>query len=55
MSLDKNELKEAVKEGIEAWLDKQFQTFGKWSLYTLGSMVLAAVVYFVLNSMGWHK
>jgi len=24
--------KEVVKEAIEEWLDKQFATFGKWSL-----------------------
>lgn len=55
MSLDKNELKEAVREGIESWLDKQFQTFGKWSLYTIASVVFGALVYFVLNAMGWHR
>lgn len=47
--------KEAVKEGIQEWLDKQFATFGRWTFYGIMSSAFAGLVYLVLLKMGWAK
>lgn len=47
--------KELIKEAISEWLDKQFATFGKWTLGGIASAAVAALGYFVLTSQGWHK
>jgi hypothetical protein len=53
--LDKNDVKEALKEGMREWLDEKFAIFGKWSLAGLGAMALTALCYFILSLNGWHK
>lgn len=53
--IDDNTKKELIKEAISEWLDKQFATFGKWSLAAVASGVLAALGYWILTSNGWHK
>jgi len=55
MPLSKEEMSKAVEKGIENWMDKQFQTFGRWSFYTFGSIVLVSITYFAMRMMGWHK
>jgi len=45
--------KEAIKEALEEWLDKQFTAFGKWSLKGLVAFALAALVYLWAMSHGW--
>lgn len=47
--------KRIVKEAISEWLDKQFASFGKWSLFGIGAAALGALAYFILTSQGWRK
>ncbi len=37
-------LKDAVKEALSEWLDKQFAKFGRWGLGALASVALAGLV-----------
>lgn len=45
--------KEAIKEAISEWLDKQFIALGKWTLKGFSAMVLAALVYLWAAAHGW--
>lgn len=47
------EQKEAVKEALQEWLDKQFTLFGRWSLRSIGAVLLATLVYMWAASHGW--
>lgn len=49
------DFKEAVKEGIQEWLDKQFASFGRWTFYGIISAALGGTVYLALVKMGWAK
>ena len=53
--IDKDVQKEAVKEALSEWLDKQFATFGKWTLSGILSAALAGAVYLWMASHGWTK
>jgi hypothetical protein len=46
--------KEAIKEAISEWLDKQFITLGKWTLKGIAAMGLAVLVYLWAAAHGWH-
>ncbi len=48
-------LKKVLREALKEWLDEKFAAFGRWSLLSLGALALAAMVYFILISQGWHK
>lgn len=52
-NIDKDVQKEAVKEAIQEWMDKQFATFGRWSFYGIVSMAVAGISYLFLSSHGW--
>ena len=50
--------KEAVKEALQEWLDKQFAMFGKWTLTGLLAAAFVGAVYLWLASKGFvvmHK
>ncbi len=47
--------KEAVKEALQEWLDKQFATFGKWTFTGLVSAAFAGMIYLWLAGHGWVK
>ncbi|MGE6494500.1 hypothetical protein [Cupriavidus metallidurans] len=47
--------KEAVKEGIQEWLNAQFTAFGRWTFYGLLSLAMGGLVYFALTGLGWKK
>jgi hypothetical protein len=47
------EMKKAMKEAIREWLDDQFATFGKWSLYGILAMILVVMTYMALKFAGW--
>ena len=47
--------KDVVKEALQEWLDKQFATFGKWTLSGLMALAFAGLVYLALSGQGWHK
>lgn len=53
--LEKEAAKEAVKEALKEWLDEKFMEFGKWSLGALAAAGLAALVWLILASAGWHR
>lgn len=53
--LQDDKIKEALKEALKEWLDEKYAAFGKYSLGMLGAAALAAAVYFILTSQGWHK
>ena len=52
---EKRIYKEAIKEVLEEWLDKQFALFGKWTVTGLVAMACAGMVYLALSGQGWHK
>jgi len=45
--------KEAIKEAISEWLDKQFISLGKWTLKGIAAMGLAVLVYLWAAAHGW--
>lgn len=55
MPLDPNSkaVKDALKEGLQEWLNDQMAEFGKWSLRTLLALLIAGVVWLALVSSGW--
>lgn len=52
---DAEERKQIVKEALQEWLDKKFETFGKWSARALAAAILVALTYFLLWANGWHR
>jgi len=53
--IDKNIQKEAVKEALQEWMDKQFATLGKWTFGGMASVAFAVMVYLYLAQHGWSK
>ena len=53
MKPNPEETKEAMKEGLQEWLDKKFMEFGKWRLKGITAMVLVGLVYLWAASHGW--
>lgn len=51
---DREEQKALIKEALKEWLDEKFSAFGRWSFYSLASIGLAALFYFVLTINGWQ-
>lgn len=49
----REEFKKALGEAIDAWLDKQFARFGKYSIYAMGAALFAWIAYLYLLSHGW--
>jgi hypothetical protein len=45
--------KEAIKEAINEWLDKQYILFGKWTLRGMASAGLAMFLYGYAAAHGW--
>lgn len=52
--MTREEMKQAVREGIREFLDEKFRQFGKWSLGGLAAMGLAALIYLILTMHGWR-
>jgi|TARA_R110000803_G_scaffold87355_2_gene153981 hypothetical protein len=50
---NKDEHKQAIKEGLQEWLDEKFVEFGKMSLKGFLALILAALVYLWAVSQGW--
>lgn len=51
--LSKTEIKLAMKEALKEWLDEKYLTFGKYSFWSLGGLVLASFIIFILTMNGW--
>ena len=45
--------KEAIKEAINEWLDKQYILFGKWTIRGLASGGLVILLYGYVAAHGW--
>jgi hypothetical protein len=45
--------KEAIKEAINEWLDKQYILFGKWTLRGITSIALGMLLYAYAAAHGW--
>jgi hypothetical protein len=53
--LTQDEVKNALKEGLNEWLDKQFATLGKWTLGGIASLGLAALAYAFFQTKGFSR
>lgn len=53
--IDKDLQKEALKEALTEWLDKQFSAFGKWALRSILAVAFTTLMYLYLMTQGWHK
>jgi|TARA_R110000851_G_scaffold124121_1_gene254227 hypothetical protein len=51
--MNQEDQKQAIKEGLQEWLDSKFIEFGKLSLKGLFAFLLAALVYLWAASQGW--
>ena len=47
-------LRDAIKAGIDNWLDSKFSQVGKWTLRGAAAAALAALTHFIIQ-YGWHK
>ena len=46
--------KEAIKEAISEWLDKQILLVGRWTLKGLASMALVGMFWLYASAHGWN-
>lgn len=46
---DKNLFKDAVKEAVSEWLDRQFLLFGKWSAIGIAAAAFALFVKLLIS------
>lgn len=46
---DLEQHKQVIKEAIKEWLDEKFADFGKWTIKSLGAIILTAVVIYLVN------
>lgn len=58
-NLSREEIKQATKEAIKEWLDEKlkaaYETIGKRLVHSAIALSLAALVYLILWTNGWHK
>ena len=48
-------LEEALDHAIEKWLDKQFSTFGKWTLRGVAAVAFAALAWAYFHTGGFKS
>lgn len=48
----RKEIKDAMKEAVNEWLDDKFKQVGKWTVRGISAAALAALVYFILHFGG---
>ena len=51
--MNQEDQKQAIKEGLQEWLNDKFSEFGKLSLKCMAAILLAALVYLWATSQGW--
>jgi len=51
--LTKEEAKQAMKEALNEWLDKQWAQFGKWTAGGLVSLAIAGLAYAYQKTHGF--
>lgn len=49
------EIKAALKEAVQEWMDDKFRQVGKWTVRGITAAALAALTYFILHFGGWPK
>lgn len=54
-NLKKDEIKQALKEGLKEWMNEKYAVFGLYSIRAVGVAALGALIYFILWANGWHK
>jgi hypothetical protein len=54
-NLDKEIMRQAIKDGLREWLDDKFMAFGKWTFTGLMAALFAGLIYLALTGAGWHK
>jgi hypothetical protein len=42
-----------LKEALKEWLDEEFATLGKWTLSGIAALVLAILLWVMINIIGW--
>lgn len=50
---DQEKIQKALQAAVKEWLDEKFATFGKWTAASLGALLLAAIIIFILKMSGW--
>jgi hypothetical protein len=53
--LSQEEKNKIIGEAIDAWLDKKWATFGKWTARGIGAAVFSAAMYFIATHGGFGK
>ena len=51
--LEKDEVKEALKEAIKEWMDAKYTALGKWAAGTFVALVIYALTWLILKAYGW--
>ncbi len=51
---DRELVKQAMREGMNEWLDKQYAKVGRWTIATLGVIAISALVY-LMQHLGRGK
>lgn len=46
--------KQAIKEASQEWMEAKLAQFGRWSLITLGALLVAAILYASAWISGWR-
>jgi hypothetical protein len=46
-------LEQSMDKAINKWLDKQFATFGKWTLHGLLAVFFAGLLYLYFHTQGF--
>lgn len=52
---EREAIKLALQEALREWLEEKYAAFGKWSVHGLMAAGLAALVWLILTSSGWHR
>lgn len=52
--MNSDETKAALKEALKEWMDENFAQFGRWSFYSLLTLVSGGLIYLFLVTRGWN-
>lgn len=53
--LSDEEVKNALKAGLQEWLNARLADFGMWSIRTIATLLVGGLVYFFILTNGWRK
>jgi hypothetical protein len=43
----------AFKTAMKEWLDDQFKKFGRFAFWSVASLLLTSIIFFILKMHGW--